>query len=81
MTTNYYETYEIGTRTFFIDKIHGHYDVGYITGRGKTILGKSQDTPAMCYKIVLNFLDETTKKQMAYVPKVVRRFISRTIDA
>jgi hypothetical protein len=76
MQHEYYQTYEIGTRIFFIDKYHGFYDVGYMTRYGrKFMLGKKQDTPADCHKIILNFLDESTKKQFTY--GVVRKLFFR----
>jgi hypothetical protein len=73
-----YQTYEIGTRTFFLDRIHGLYDVGFTTrykGR-RTMIGQSLDTPADCYKVILNFLDESTKKQFTH--RVVKKLFMRT---
>ncbi len=72
-----YQTYEIGTRTFFIDRWNGLYDVGYSLRykAAKTILAKGLDTPADCNKIILQFLDETTRSQFTH--RVVQKLFSR----
>ena len=77
MQREQYQTYEIGTRTFFLDRVHGYYDVGYTTrlkGR-RTVLGQGLDTPADCHKVILEYLDESTKKQFTHR---VSRLFSRT---
>lgn len=78
MQREQYQTYEIGTRTFFLDRFNGYYDVGYTTrlkGR-RHMIGEGLDTPADCYKVILTFLDESTRGQFTH--RVVRRLFTRT---
>jgi hypothetical protein len=74
-----YETFEIGTRVFYIEKNHGSYNVRYVGFSGVSApvyLGRRLDSPDECRRLILAFLEEKTKTQINFLPKMVRDFIS-----